>query len=1205
MHAAWCLSLSMLAKTVALGADDPTANLAAGATATASESYGGLTPEKAIDGRADTRWSGIPGHNQDVWFQLDWAAPVTIGEVVIHQYERYTWEMDVQVWDDAAGDWRTMQHFGQPNRQLPKVIVARFAPVRTTRLRIGNITNGPSFTEVQVFADAALAHPPALRLASDLQGHFIGIATDPWGLDPVGGLAVTLSGESHGGPWRRTVQTDEKGLFFPEMPVGMTGTVRAEAAPAAPGAPAGAPLEVEAASFQYGLTPRSSGDHEATSLDGSWRFLPDPPEGFWDPAFDDSLWSSINVPAHWEMEGFQSADGIGGYRRQFRAPGGEGSVKLRFEGVYSGAEVWVNGQLVATHEGGATPFEADVTDAVHGGDNLLAVRVKQHTVCSDSLDNMSFYADFPLAGIMRSVRVFRVPAAHIGALALATELKDSGREAVLSGTATVLNESDHPLARGSLQLRLTDPEGRAVPLPDEALPVEVGSWGRSDVALSVPVAAPQTWQAEHPRLYHLTLELREDGRVVQRLVQRIGFRQTQVRGSEILINGTPVKLRGTCHHDVHPLMGRAVTPEVTRQDLTLMKEANLNALRTSHYPPIPELVDIADELGVYVEDEAPFCWVGVSNDLQNAPRILQLTAELVARDRNHPSVFMWSLCNESEFGWAFERSHEWVRAADPSRPTSAATSAWLEIATLHNPITIGRIEEQEGLDKPLLFDESLCIYQGIWGDLAELWVDPGIRDYYAEPLPAVYERFMRSKVTQGSFIWCWADDLSCVPNRGFEYGRGPTRSHFVDEQYRVPGRGLVGDAPWGVIDGWRRPKPEFWITKKLHSPVKVSEGPLPVPAAGQPIIVPVENQYDFTDLSELKVLWEIGDQWGAIAASVPPRTHGELQLTPRSAPRRGQTLTLRFLDRHGQLVDAYCLPFGEARHAMPPTARPAGGGRPAALRVQDESIMEGGATRIIGQGFELAVDRGAGGLRRCVGFGEPLLVELPMLHVLPTATPLSPLPDRLSWRVQGVDVTPEGDDVRVHIAGAYEQFTGSYDLVVTPAGEITVTSAWDYTGPDLLAREVGMRFSVPRTCDLLQWDRNAEWSVYPSDHIGRPRGETRAFATHAAGAPPTWPWSQDNSPLGCNDFRSTKRHINWAAIRYPGGPGLVVESDGSQHLRAMADSDRISVHVNDWYGGTNVGMWEWKSNYGEGRLLKTGERIESRLRLRIAGAVTQ
>ena len=161
-------------------------------------------------------------------------------------------------------------------------------------------------------------------------------------------------------------------------------------------------------------------------------------------------------------------------------------------------------------------------------------------------------------------------------------------------------------------------------------------------------------------------------------------------------------------------------------------------------------------------------------------------------------------------------------------------------------------------------------------------------------------------------------------------------------------------------------------------------------------------------------------------------------------------------------------------------------------------------------------------------------------------------------------------------------------------------STFKYTGPKLLAREIGLAFSVPKDCDLLRWKRRAERSVYPGDHIGRPLGQTPAFALNPEEFPPTWPWAANNSPMGCNDFRSTKRHIDWAAISHPAGPGVWITSDGSQHLRAMVESDRICVHVNDWYGGTHCGLGEWTSNYGEGASLEAGQILHSTARLRLA-----
>ena len=1171
------------------------ANLASRARASAFETYQDLAANLAIDGDMNTRWSGIPGHNTGGWFQLDWDQPVRVGEVVIFQHDRYVKEMDLQAWDQENRAWVTLEHLGSPDGRLPRVVVCRFKSRSTSRLRLANITNGPSFTEVQVFAEP-FSHPPSVNLASDVDGRFIGMISDEWGSAPVAGAELSLSGQAKSGAWRASAHSDQYGLFLVPMPLGLTGKISVAARLPGQDAARPGPEQWDAAGFQYGLTPESL-HRRKFSLEGAWRFAADPPAGFGEPGFDDRHWSEIRVPSHFEMEGFQSTQGVGGYRARFRPPAGEGRLRLRFEGVYSGAEVWLNGRRLAYHEGGALPFELDITDAAKAGDNLLAVRVTQHTVVSDRLDKMSEYADFPLAGIMRPVCLFRVPAVHLGALDLTPAFDEGCRDAQLIVRAAIVNESPEPLPQALLEVRLTDPDNRPVPANGQPTPVQAGPWQRAEVRLALPVSAPRHWEAEHPALYLVEASLKAKGRVLDKVAQHIGFRQTDARHGQLLINGQAVKIRGTCHHDSHPLLGRAVTAALARQDLELMKEANLNSLRTSHYPPLAALLDVADELGIYVEDEGSFCWADATDDLRLTPRVMQLNAELLARDRNHPSVFIWSVCNESSFGYGLERSHQWLRAADPSRPNAGSWGGGsLEILAQHNPITLAGIAEMEQQPKPVLWDECWCIYQGIFGDVAEMWLDPGIRDYYAEPLPAIYARMMRSRNIAGSQIWAWSDDLFCVPNRGLEYGRETTRSHFIENQYRLPGRGLVGDAPWGVVDGWRRKKPEFWITKKLHSPVKLAETPAPLPAPGQPIRLAVENQYDFTDLAELRIDWQLGAEHGVARAAVPPHQSGELVLKPAHRPVAGQFLGLEFRDHAGRLVDAYRLPVGQSVPSMPELRAPGS----APLRIVDENYLAGQGTRVVGRGFELAFDRATGALRRGVAFGQALLLETPRVHVLPSATPFSSLPNPLTWRLEKLEVRPEGSNVLVQLRGSYEHFEGAYDLLIGPEAALTVQSAFKYTGPKLLAREIGLAFSVPKDCDLLRWQRRAEWSVYPGDHIGRPLGQTRAFAAHPQELPPTWPWAADNSPMGCNDFRSTKRHIDWAAIGYPAGPGVWVASDGSQHLRARVETDRISVQVNDWYGGTHCGLGEWTSNYGEGKSLDPGQTLRSTARLRLA-----
>ena len=1171
-------------------------NVAIDAQASASESCEGLTPEKAIDGKADTRWSNIPGHNEGIWFQLDWKVPLAIGEVVVDQFDTFASEWDIQIRENAAAAWKTVRHYGKPGRKLPKVVVCNFAPREAAALRIANISGGPSFNEVVVYG-RPYADGLATNVASDLRGHFLGTVCDAAGAGPIEGARVTLSGNSKGGAWKRSATTDAKGLFSAEMPLLLSGPIDIRTQwKTAEMAVGPFQRQVDSSAFRGRPTPREA-RWNVVNLDGKWKFRLDPPAGFWKNDFDDRDWSNIKVPAHWEMEGFHSDSEIGGYRLHFATPTSRGRVKLAFEGVYSGAEVWVNGQLVAAHERGATPFEADITDALHHDerDNLLALRVRERSFTSEKLDKMSKYVDFPLAGIFRPVYLFTTPDVHLTGMEVTPIFDKDYRNAALKVHAYVTNESAQPF-QGKAEMSLTGP----LPGKDEAaranpIAVEVAPWQSKEIEFSLPVANPQKWDAEHPRLYALcTLVAGQD--VASSFTLRVGFRQTDVRGTALLINGKPVKLRGTCHHDSHPLLGRAVTADLTRRDMTLIKEANLNALRTSHYPPVPELLDLADQLGIYVEDEASFCWAEETNDLRNTPRMLQLEAELLARDRNHPAVAYWSLSNESNMGYGSRCCHDWVRAADPSRPTSAGGYAPMELATLHNPLSIPRMQMSERQGKPMIFDESFMIAQGIFEDVGELWLDPGIRDYYIEPYPIIYDYFMKSKGVHGTLIWCWGDNIFCVPGRGFEYGRDAVKSHFIENCYRLPGRGIVGDAPWGVVDGWRRKKPEFWLAKKPHSPIKIKENPVPLPY-GKPIRIPVENQYDFTNLSELKIRWTIGQQNGEIQADVPPRSTGTLTIEPRGAVKDGDILALEFTNSRGLLVDSYRVPLGhEPSHRLPGKKC-----EPSPLKIVKGDLLASPVTTIAGKQFQIAVCDNNGLLMRGVGNGEALLLELPMLHLLPTASAVQPLPNRLSWHLDRCEIKKDDENVRVSIQGRYRDFRGGYELTITPAGNLKIASSFEYSGEGFYAREIGLRFSVPKDCDTLDWDRRAEWNVYPADHIGRPRGTAPAFPRLSENVPPTVPWCEDLSPMGSNDFRSTKRHVYWAAIHYPGNrPGLVIESDGGQSVRAMVETDRISVHVNDWYGGTNCYAYgEWLQIYGKGRLVHKGEKLTSKLRLSI------
>ena len=426
--------------------------------------------------------------------------------------------------------------------------------------------------------------------------------------------------------------------------------------------------------------------------------------------------------------------------------------------------------------------------------------------------------------------------------------------------------------------------------------MDLPAWSKKDQTVKLHVAAPKQWSAEHPNLYTLETVIARDGSDVERVTKKVGFRDTRVDKTALVINGVPIKLKGTAHHDSDPLLGRAVTPAVERRDVELMKEDNIDSLRTSHYIPIPELDDITDELGIYLGEEAPFCWVDNAYDLRWGAFTRQIAAEMVERDMSHPSVAYWSGGNESDWGPTLDQDIKEIRAHDPSRPVMGSWTNSVDFIIHHNPMSVAGIQSMDNKDKPVLWDESIAIFQGIWGqgDGASLWRDPGLRDYYVAPLVDVMDAFWKSKVVQASFIWAWSDDMFLVPGRGSEYGRGYDEGHGVDRIYHQDGKGLVGDAPWGVIDGWRRRKPEFWHIKNLYSPIKVGVRELDIPKSGA-LQIPVENQYFFTNLSELTVKWQLGDQQGTAHADIAPQSSGNLEIPVTSTIQPGSELQLRFM----------------------------------------------------------------------------------------------------------------------------------------------------------------------------------------------------------------------------------------------------------------------------------------------------------------------
>ena len=357
--------------------------------------------------------------------------------------------------------------------------------------------------------------------------------------------------------------------------------------------------------LDHGISPAVKGELPADAA------MPD----FATPAASDADWKDIPVPANWEIEGFSiptyqertgnQSDDIGLYRRWVEVPASFAGQRVlwHFDGVYDGAEVFVNGQRAGYHESGFTAFDIDVTKALKPGQrNLMAVRVYKKT-SSGSLDKGDFWC---LGGIYRENYLVALPPLHVDDVTVVTDLDAQYKDATLKSTVRVAGPAG---AHFNLAGELYSLDGAKVALPAMSQAGDIGADGFATVVLSAPVAAPKLWSAEKPNLYYVFYSLSDGKQTVERVQDRIGFRKVEIKGGVLMVNGVPVKFTGTCRHEEFLTFGHALTEKVWQTDIALMKAANINAIRTSHYNHAARFLELCDEAGFYVLDEMPSCWV--------------------------------------------------------------------------------------------------------------------------------------------------------------------------------------------------------------------------------------------------------------------------------------------------------------------------------------------------------------------------------------------------------------------------------------------------------------------------------------------------------------------------------------------------------------------------------------------------------------------
>ncbi|MCX4563867.1 DUF4981 domain-containing protein [Streptomyces phaeochromogenes] len=618
-------------------------------------------------------------------------------------------------------------------------------------------------------------------------------------------------------------------------------------------------------------------DAPSRSLNGPWRFRLSPTasvaEDFAADGFADDGWDSIPVPSHWVLEGdgaygrpiytniqfpfpidpphVPDENPTGDYRRHFDVPADWSDaerVVLRFDGVESLFRVWVNGVEIGSASGSRLAHEFDVTSAVRTGDNVIAVRVHQWSAASYVEDQDQWW----LPGIFRDVTLIARPAGGIEDVWLRTGF-------------------DHERGSGSVEAEITaDTAAFPVTLRIPELGVE-HVWATPAEVAPFDVTGVEPWSAEHPRRYDATVST-----AAESIALRVGFRTVEIRGDRFLVNGSRVVFHGVNRHETHPERGRVFDEEHAREDLARMKQFNVNAIRTSHYPPHPRLLDLADELGFWVVLECDLethgfeklDWVGnPSDDPAWREAYLDRIRRTVERDKNHPSIVIWSLGNESGTGGNLAAMSAWVHARDTGRPVHYEGDYTGEYTDIYSRMYASVPEtEQIGADgarsallnctpaqsarqrtKPFL----LCEYAHAMGN------GPGAFDQY-EALVRQYPRL------HGGFVWEWRDHgiLATAPDGTPYYAYGGDFGEVVhDGNFVMDGMLLSNDVP----------TPSLHEYKAVVQPVEfVFDG-------GK---VAVTNLRHSTDTSDLRFRWRVEHDGLPVASGdleIPVVVAGESQ----------------------------------------------------------------------------------------------------------------------------------------------------------------------------------------------------------------------------------------------------------------------------------------------------------------------------------------
>ncbi|MEN2748906.1 glycoside hydrolase family 2 TIM barrel-domain containing protein [Sphingomonas sp. T9W2] len=893
------------------------------------------------------------------------------------------------------------------------------------------------------------------------------------------------------------------------------------------------------------------------SLDGQWRFHRSPtpearPVGFERPDYDVSGWGSVAVPGILQAEGQGTPvfvgsgypfpmnqpwidhrlNEVGSYRREVTVPAHFAGRRMLLTIGAAGAAyyLWVNGQRIGYSEDSKLPAEFDVTAAMRPGRNTVAIELYRYADGS-YLEDQDFWR---VNGIERSVTLYAAPPTHLRDIDVRAGLSNGYRDGTLALNVAVAGAANGMRVRASLL------DGARVLLTREG-----GPDAARTVRLTGDIPAVRAWSAETPELYTLLVELLDaKGRVVEATSRRIGFRTVAIDGGEVRVNGRRIMIRGVNRHEHDPHSFRIVSEATLRRDLELMKAANVNAVRTSHYPNDPRLYELADQVGLYVMDEANIESHGyLSQAQQNGDpehtllgykpewkaAHLDRVERMVERDKNHPSILFWSLGNETGVGSSFEAAARWVKARDTTRLVSFlghSMSGWRHPTNSYVDIFAPMYDDVEKMvdyaerpefTQPLILCEYAHAMGNSLGNFQEYW--------------DVIRRYPK---LQGGFVWDWVDQTII-------------RKDAAGRDYWAQGRDFVpdgDDSPVGdgVIRSDRTPDPEYYEMAKVYAPIAFERD-----GDGYAVL----NRHDHIDLSRFTLDYAVLEDGRAVASgrvAMPAVAAGQRAPLALTLPPVRDTGAERMLVLRAR-AKAGAIPLVAAGHVVgyeqfalsPPRALAAPQGRAT-------PVDGGDVLRLAAGDAVLEIDRASGLVRRYARGGTTVLS--------------GGSPD--FWRA------PTDNDIGTGMTKTHrmwEQFSNNRRLdaiavdgdaiVVTHdmgVGSVKVTTRWtmDAAGTVRAAvrfvplrddlpdpPRIGMRFRTPPTLDRIRWYGRGPWESYADR-------KTAALVGDYAGM-----LADQYHGYARPQESGTKQDVRWIDLTGAGGTGVRVTGDRPLAINAL------------------------------------------------------